>query len=364
MKKYVTAFIFVFSIGLSSQVEKANVETTKSYPLIPFNTNFWNYWDHYWTTWLDSHPKYEAIELTAFDNPKNPDYKLVRVFLSEKAGTKKQYFYLNDSTAVKRSRANTYYSDITYKKLGKKNEPKGLYVEFRDKDNELIKWTINFDDNQKLKKHTKGLTPSIHSVGYVLLYHLRLKTQSTFNDELLINGVDYTFKETALQKEGKRSWYNDGVYSAVVIFGGINFNIKDSIITNNWGREFKPLLENNLIYRSNRLGPENFIEFEVDSFNQIKTYQQKSFNHSFKFSFNPSLPSNLTAKNGQLINYTVSFDDNKKLMNGTIKIEKKDNDIIFYWTNKNPNWAVKRPFQSVLKLNDFGYRLITSETSD
>ena len=100
--------LIVFSIQLLEAQVKDNPGDTRKYPVIPFNTNFWNYWDHYWATWLDDHPKYEMIEVTTYDNPKSPNYKLVRVFLSEKSGSKLQYYYLNDSIDIKRSLANSF----------------------------------------------------------------------------------------------------------------------------------------------------------------------------------------------------------------------------------------------------------------
>ncbi len=358
-----TVLLLIPASLFAQTIAESTEQNERDYPLIPFNTNFWNYWDHYWMTWLDEHPVYEAIELTCFDNPQNPDYKLIRVFLSEKTGNKKQYFYLNDSVAVERSRANSFFRDIAYRRRGKVNEPQNLYIEFIDKDDKLVQWNITFDSDKKLRKHQGGLTSSIHSVGYILLYHLRMNTSSTYNDEVLIDKIDYAFKENQSDIEGKQSWYNKDIYSAVVIFGTLNFEIEKGIISNNWGRVFKPT-KNNGLYRSNSLGRENFIEFEVDEANQLKYYQQISFGHSFKFSFNPPLPNMITAKNGQIIDYSVSFDDNENLMFGKISIEKRNDQILLNWKNQDPEWARNRPFQSILTFNEKGYKLTTSEVTD
>jgi hypothetical protein len=116
-----------------------------------------------------------------------------------------------------------------------------------------------------------------------------------------------------------------------------------------------------MLYRSNLLAPENFIEFRVDSLNQIESYQQMSFGHSFRFTFNPSLPNHQTAQNGQEISYSVSFDDNEDLMYGKILVEKENDQIIFKWENLNPEWAQERPFRSIFTFTDQGYELRTME---
>ncbi|MDT7833275.1 hypothetical protein RQM59_12845 [Flavobacteriaceae bacterium S356] len=350
-----TTTILLLSIQLLGAQEKNSPIDTRKYPTIPINTNFWNYWDHYWATWLDNHPKYEMIEVTTYDNPANPEYKLVRVFLSEKSGRKLQYYYLNDSIAMKRSRANSFYRDIVYKKKGKKGKPQGLYIKFRDKDDEIIEWTVNFDESAALKRHKKGLTPSIHSVGYILLYHLRTKTVSTTKDKVLFNGKDYAYKE----EKGKKSWYNKDVYSAVKVYGKNVFTVSDKSLSSNWNRHFK---KQGNVYVSEKLGRQNFIRFEVDNNDQIKTYKHSSFDHTLTFTFNPPLPNYATAKNGQIVDFSVSFDEHQNVTKGKIRVMSKGEDkLIFQWIHDYPEWSKWRPFKSFFKFTDKGYELTTYE---
>jgi len=350
-------FLFVIVNKVEAQNDK-KLHPNRNHPMIPFNTNFWNYWDHYWTTWLDNHPKYEMIEVTTYDNPNDKNYKLIRVFLSEKFGSKKQYYYLNDSTAMKRSRANSFYRDIEYQRIGEDAKPQGLYIKFRDKDGELIEWTINFNKKSELKPNIKGLTPSIHSVGYILLYHFRTLTAETKEDKVLFNGVNYAFDES---KKGKSSWYNKDTYSAVQVYGKNTFSIKDGKISNSWNRSFIRQGNSN-IYKSNKLGKENYVQFEVDPQNQIKKYQHLSFGHSLTFEFSPPLPNFSTAKNGQESSFTVSFDNYKKLMKGRIRVVVKgDDELIFQWIHESPEWSVWRPFKSIFRFKDNGYELIAYE---
>lgn len=348
--------ILMIWLILISTISQTNAQN-KEHPIIPFHTNFWNYWDHYWTTWLDDHPVYEAIELTTFDNPKDSNEPLIRVFLSEKDGEKKQYFYLNDSSAVKRSRANSYYRDIIYKVEGKENKPQSLFLSFMDKDNKKIEWKINFDKNNELVKHEGGLTPSIHSVGYVILFHLRKQKNSTYNESLTIDGIDYSFENspTAL----KKSWYNKGTYSSVIVFGKNKFFSDNKGLKSNRGRHFVKKDANT--YESNEIGPENNISFKVNEANEITEYRHISYGKSLVFNFTAPLPNYKTAKDGQIIEFSVSFDDDQDLMTGEVRIMKSEEGLVFTWKPLYPEWATWRSFKSMVTMTDKGYDLVTYE---
>jgi len=353
MHKFKILTVCLVLVSIISQTSAQNKEC----PIIPFHTNFWNYWDHYWTTWLDDHPIYEAIELTTFDNPKDSNKPLIRVFLSEKDGEKKQYFYLNDSSAVKRSRANSFYRDITYEVKGKEDNPKSLYLSFRDKDKKEVEWKINFDKNEKLIKHEGGLTPSIHSVGYVLLLHLRKQKDSTYKESLTIDGIDYSFKNSPMAL--KKSWYNKGTYSSVIVFGKNKFSLDNKGLKNNRGRYFSKKDANT--YVSNDIGPENYISFTVNESNEIVEYRHTSYDKSLIFSFSTPLPNYKTAEDGQITEFSVSFDDNKNLMKGEVRIMKSEEGLVFTWKPLYPEWATWRSFKSIITITDEGYDLITYE---
>ncbi len=339
-------------LGLSGQKSSQD----HSYPIIPLNINFWNYWDHYWITWLDDHPVYEAIELTTFDNPENPDYKLIRVFLSEKSGRKLQYYYLNDSADYNRTRANAFLREFNYEISGGHNKPKDLKLSFKDKDDVEIKWTIDFNENETLKQHRKGPTPSIHSVGYILLHHLRTRTASTSQSHVTFDGKDFASNGN----DQRKSWYNKDVYSAVVIFGQNKYYVEEKEISNSWGRHFKPSSDNAGLYKSNKIAPHNYIGLKVNDQNSLEYYQQLSFGHAFRYSFEPPLPSYATALDGEVLDFKVSFDD-KEVMNGEIRITKDEDELILIWKPMSPEWATWRMFKSILKFNEKGYDLTVYE---
>ena len=331
-------------------------------PVIPFNTNFWNYWDHHWMMWLPEHPVYESIELSSYDNPQDPEYKLIRVFLTERAGNKQQYFYLNDQEAVNRSRANAFYRDIKYRTEGEYGRPLNLYVEFQDKDSRLIQWSVKFEADQRLRAGIKELTPSIHSVGWIFLFLYRDQTVDTPKGRFLINGVDYSFKgnpETTTKRY--RSWYNHNVYSAVIVFGNSRFAYADDAITNSWGREFRRHPEHKNLYVSKPLGYQNRIEFETNVRGGIQTYRNISMGHTFRFDFEPSLPTMKTAQHNQRIRYTVSFDEFKDLLQGEMTVDKHADFLSLNWQHKSPDWAIDRAFQSKITFDSSGYELQVTE---
>lgn len=198
-------FLLAYSVPSSGGEKHSEL----SAPLVPLNTNFWNYWDHYWTTWLPDHPIYEMIELTAYDGSGDPDELLIRIMLSERAGNKRQYFCLNNKEAVERTRANAFHRDVTYRRTGSQGEPQGLYVAFEDKDGTPIEWTIGFDPEAAFSNHEDGLTPSIHSVGAILLLALRTKTVQTYDDSVTFGGIEFAHQGPSNNETPQiRSWYN------------------------------------------------------------------------------------------------------------------------------------------------------------
>ena len=332
------------------------------HPLVPFYTNFWSYWDHHWMTWLPEHPVYEAIEVSTYDNPRDPDYKLIRVFLTEREGDKRQYFYLNNEEAVERSRANAFYREIKYRTEGAFGEPLNLYLEFRDKDDQLVEWSIEFEPGQQLRKNTGGLTPSIHSVGYILLFMLRDKTADTPDGRFVMGGVDYSFKgDPETTTESYRSWYNHNYYSAVIVFGHQRHDYENGAITNTWGRSFRTSNEDPNTYVSNPLGHGNRIRIETNDRGEIQTYRHVSLGHSLRFDFDPALPTISSATSGQRIRYSVSFDDFRELMLGEVSVSERGDTLALRWQPSHPDWALDRPFESLILPDSSGYDLSVGE---
>lgn len=333
-------------------------------PVVPFNSNFWSYWTHYWTTWLPDHPVYEMIELTAYENPADPADVLVRIFLTERAGSKKQYFYLNDEAETRRSRANSYFRDIAFRRSGVAGGPQDLEVSFTDKDGVPIHWSIRFGPDARLRDHGAGLTPSIHSVGSVLLLALRTRTVDTHDDRVSFGDIDYASKRAADDlTRGTRSWFNPDYYSAVIIHGKVAFTWKDGVLTNGWGRTFTRAAGKGGWYRSQSLGPENYIAFRTDRRGGLRSYSHFSRGHSLNFAFEPAIPSVARARGGEKVRFSASFDDRKPLMTGEVRVSRPRPDLInLEWVPTGPEWAIGRDFRSTIRTTETGYELVTMET--
>lgn len=333
-------------------------------PIVPLNTNFWSYWHHYWTTWLPDHPVYEMIELTVYESPEDPEDILVRVFLTEREGQKRQYFYLNDEEEVGRTRANAYYRDIHYRRTGVPGGPQNLHVKFEDKDGVPIEWTITFDDGATLRNHDNGLTPSIHSVGSLLLFALRTKTADTRNDEILFAGENYAHNGVPQEEVPSRSWYNQDYYSAVVLFGSRRFDYEDGALTNNRGRRFEPVDGNPRIFRTQLLGPENYVEIHLDEHGGTHQLSHYSRGHSLDFKIEPALPPSRDMMEGQTYRFTAGFEGGRDMMTGDLKTYRTENLVILEWTPTAPEWALEREFWTAIQLDDGGYSMrVTDDRS-
>jgi hypothetical protein len=335
-------------------------------PVIPINSNFWSYWTHYWTTWLPDHPVYEMIELTAYENPADPSDVFVRVFLTERAGRKTQYFYVNNEAEARRSRANTHFRNIEYRRSGPAGGPQNIEVRFSDKDGVPIHWTIRFDPGARLRTRGAELTPSIHSVGSVMLLALRTRTVETRDDRVMFGDVDYAHSNAAgTPAQGTGSWYNPDYFSAVLVYGRTAFTLADGVLTNSWGRAFSPIPGRPGTYRSNALGPENFIEFSVDRNAGVRRYAHFSRGHSLVLAFEPALPTHARARNGQRIGFNASFDGSRPLMTGHIRVRRPQPDqVVFDWVPSGPAWAIGRNFRSSVSLKENGYEVTSGESRD
>lgn len=341
----------------------ATPSSPREAPVVPFNSNFWSYWTHYWATWLPDHPVYEMIELTAYENPKDPSDVLVRVFLTERAGRKRQFYYLNDEGEVRRSRAAAHFREIAYRRSGPAGGPQNLQVSFTDKDGVPIEWSIAFDPSARMRDHGAGLTPSIHSLGGILLFALRTRTVDTHDDRAVFAGVDYAHKGGPEDRApGTRSWFNPDYYSAVLVFGRTGFTVKDGALANSWGRTFQPTPRNPRTYRTSALGrPDNFIVFDTDAKGGIRRYSHFSRGRSLDFRFKPAIPSLAHARDGQVVRFDASFDGRRPLMSGEVRVRRPGPDgMVLEWSPTGPAWALGRDFWSVVRAQDAGYEVTST----
>jgi hypothetical protein len=247
-----------------------------------------------------------------------------------------------------------------------KDGPQSLHVEFTDKDGIPIDWTITFPPEARLRDHGSGLTPSIHSVGAVLLLALRTRTVDTHDDRVLFAGVDHaSHRPPDDTTPGTRSWHNPGYYSAVLLFGKLQFTHQDGVLSNTWGRRFAPLPGDPFTFRTGNLGPDNFARFVLDPAGGMTSYSHFSRGPSLDFTFDPPLPSLVNAKSGTHTRFSASFDNNRNLMKGSVEMQGVSPDVIVLeWVPDQPEWALGRDFWSAIRIQETGYELTFTDVRE
>tara|TARA_R110002072_G_scaffold16850_11_gene65211 strand:+ start:3075 stop:4184 length:1110 start_codon:yes stop_codon:yes gene_type:complete len=333
-------------------------------PLVPLITNFWSYWDHYWTTWLPDHPDYEMIEVTVFDG-EGRDTPLIRVFMSAREGAGEQIFYLNDRDVVERSRANARYADITYQRSGTPGAPQTLSLHFRDENGIAIDWSIDFSETAEMGPGADELTPSIHSIGGVLLFAHAAQRASTYRDSARFDGVEFAHQgpdDDALQ--GIRSWYNSDYHSAVAIFGVQQFRFDGESLSHSWGGTYSPEAgSGGDVWISEPRGPENVVRLTYED-GGLQAYAHYSHGRALVFDIEPSLPPLDAIIDGARHDFTAGFGEGSAHMRGALVTHRAGDVVVLEWRPDHPGWAIERPFFSLIQReNDGYYLLLTDEVS-
>lgn len=330
-------------------------------PPVPLTSSFWNYWDHYWTTWLPDHPVYEMIEATVYEGDGEQE-PLIRVILSEREGDSRQYFYLNQADAAERSRADSYHVPMEYRRTGVDGSPQNLELSFRDGQGRRIAWSLQFGGSVQMKENLDDLTESSHSIGGVLLFAHASRSAPTYDDSVLIDGRDWA--HAGPNDDGVpriRSWYNSDYKSAVLVFGVQRYTNSCEELTNSWGATFTQRSDDPRVWRSNELGPENFIELHTDPSGALTDYLHFSHGRALKFSFDPALPGMAALEDGQQFDFSGGFGPRTPRMSGTIVAMTGSGAAALEWQPESPDWAVDRPFWSVIQETEDGFILLVTD---
>jgi hypothetical protein len=150
----------------------------------------------------------------------------------------------------------------------------------------------------------------------------------------------------------------------VIVFGSLRYDYEENAVSNTWGRSYRPSPEDPNIYVSNPLGRGNEIRIETNGRGEIHTYQNISLGRSLRFDFDPPLPAISSARPGQRIAYSVSFDDFRDLMTGHVTVSSRRDTTALMWQPTHPQWALDRPFESLIVPDEGGYDLTVRERGD
>lgn len=343
----------VLSFSLLPNFASASEASDGAAPFVPINTSFWNAWDHYWTTWMPDHPVYEMIELTAFEDPAYGVEPLIRIILSERAGRKKQIFYLNQHEAVERSRANAYFTPIKFRHWGQTDAPHGMEVKFSLNDGTPVVWTIEFDDRAGLDEYDHESTPSIHSVGSILLFATSKRRQSTYRDSVRFGEVDYAHQGPDDDGvPGIRSWYNEDYFSAVIPFGTLRYRLLDGMLHDSWNRQFEKIENDRNRWRSQDIGPRNHVELYGTDGGGFAGLSHFSFQRSLDILVTPPLAPIDQIRAGDRHAFAVGFEDENPLMIGDVTAVRVGADVVLEWAPRKPRWALDRRMWSIIESNE------------
>lgn len=335
-----------------------SLQTNAQEPLIPINTNF-SHWDHHWIMWTPQHPVYEAIEAMTVDNPKSPESKLIRIFFTERAGSKKQVYYFSDPAVARTWQGEAYYREIEYKTDGVLGRPLGLHLKFKDKDDAVVEWTMKFEAARELSREWQGLkAQGGHAAQTVFLLFYNGPNATTTRSELVIGGKDYSSRIGQLKPY--HAAYSFNAYTAVIAYGRSSFVMNNNELRNSSGRVFKRKeLKSGALYQTNRFGFQESgqIEFQTNLQGEVLIYRHRQGEHVFRIEFAPALPTIGSAQSGQMIRYTVSIDDHEKLFEGVASIKKEENLIKLDWQHQSPAWTKEYGFQSIVQPTSTGYSL-------
>ena len=292
----------------------------------------------------------------------NGDDPFIRVLLSARDGDSAQIFYLNDRDAVEQSRANTRFADIEYLRSGEAGGPQNLEIRFLDEDGMLIEWSIEFADDVVMGQGSEELTPSIHSVGGVLLFAHAPRRATTYQDSVRFDDMEYAHQgpdDDALA--GIRSWYNADYHSAVAIFGVQQFSFDGEAFSHSWGGNYTAIPgSNGESWISELRGAENFVRLNYED-GGLGQYAHYSHGRALIFDIQPPLPPMDEITDGAQHAFNAGFGAGYAHMNGTLITHRAEEFIALEWRPDHPGWAIERPFYSLIQRNDDGYILLLTD---
>jgi hypothetical protein len=353
----------IFALALITLFLNAHSTPAQTTPLIPANTNF-TYWDHHWIQWMPTHPLYEAIELAAAINPAHPNEPLLRMWFTERDGAKHQVFYLNDKDAVKNVNGEAYYREMEFKIEGVPGKARGFHVVCKDKNDHVIDWTIE-TDQQDLRP--TGLKPQGgHGAQNVFLLFYINEGAITNRSKVTIGGEDFSFQEKPGDTKTYyyHAAYSSGAYNGVVLFDKSVVTPRETGIHISSARQtdltkIASISDQLITYTSAPFGFQNMsrIEVQTSKSGDLLGYKHYFGTHVMRIDFDTPLPPAAALKPGQSIHYRISMDDHASLVEGSLVAARDGDALSLSWQNETPEWAKGTRIVSNVVLNQSGYAL-------
>lgn len=326
-------------------------------PLIPLNTVL-THWDHHWFVWMPAHPTYESIEVMSNDAGAG-ETPLVWVFLTERAGQKRQVHYISDKAAAW---AGTLVRPIAYRKQGGL-AGQSVHVELLDKDNLPVELSVDVDPGAAMRP--AGLTDqSGHAAGSLFLMFFREQGVDAVRNRVRIGGVDYSFNS----RTGTESTYpfmaaySRNVYTAIIPFGQAHIANENGILSHNWGMTFVPRTVGTAsLYQTAPAPDGSHVSLEAAPDGGLRAYRHVVGKHELRIAFAPSLRAPASGQ-AAAVRYGISLDGFQDIVTGTLRASERAGTLSLVWQHDRPQWTKARALTSTLvtDADGAGYTLTVS----
>jgi hypothetical protein len=322
---------------------------------VPLTSRF-GHWDHHWFVWLPRHPVYEAVEILSRDTPGDPR-KLVIVFFTERAGGKRQDFYLDNADAVAQWPGGLY-RPIRYTRSGTDEGTQGVRVAFTDKDGHPVEVEVAVDARPL---RPGGLTnQSGHSATQHFLVFFRAQQALAVQNRVVIDGQDFSFN-TDEGVEGQyrfKAAYSAQVSSVSMPFTTIRFRPEPGQLVSSMGHVFRPtrMAEDGMAYVSTAVGHDgrdSTVTLALEAGGGLTRYVHAVGAHRFDIHFSPPLRLELDAPPAA-VTYRMSLDDVRDLVMGQVITQCDGQSVLLEWQHTQPLWAQAYRFQSVITREESG----------
>jgi hypothetical protein len=321
-----------FTICVLLVVTAANAQPAERF--VPLFTNF-TYWDHHWLQWLPTHPRFEAIEAAVAEVG---DKRLIRVWLTERAPPKRQFYYFNDFDAATAQGADSFYRLVRFDYVAEEGKPANLGLTLDDDEGHPIAWTMHFNDTDRLTNAYSGLKPSggHGEAGRFLVFWTGANTVTQHSETKI---GDETFGIAPADLAARRHHYG-AAYSRGAWNGALPY-------------ARAPIAAD---YRTSPFGFAGAARLEIiQTTDGVSGLRHWFGMHDMSVAIDPPLPVKPNA--GYRGRYAIAFDNGSMpAMHGQIAA---DGDA-YIWRPDEPKWAMRNRLRSMVQPTPSGYVLEVS----